>query len=104
MRDFLYIGSTPHEEECAQVGQADYSIKAKAECKRFAEQIDRHYPLPDNASMGYLKIKANYHDFGTYYEVVAVFDDECELSTNWAFSIEADELGVLSNWDELETN
>jgi len=103
MRDFLYIGSAPHQEDCAQIGQPDYEIKGKAECKRFVEQILRYYPLPENG-MGYLKIKANPHDFGIYYEVIAIFDDADELSTDWAYAVEWDELDVLDNWDEFATN
>lgn len=100
MRDYLEIGSTPADEDCAQVGQPDYAEKARAECKRFIEQIERHYPSPE---LGYLKIKSNRHDFGTYYEVVAVYDNEDEASTQWAYAIEGDEKNVLANWDTSET-
>jgi len=97
MMDYLYIGSTPHDEDCVQVGSEDYANRARAECRLFALQILKHYPEPEN---GYLKIKANAHDFGTYYEVVAVYDVEDEESTNWAFDIESDALQVLANWDD----
>jgi len=97
MRDYLYIGSTPCEESCAQVGSADYMKQATRECKLFAEQIARHYPEPEN---GYLSIKANHHDFGTYYEVVAVFNTGDEEATNWAFAVENDDKGVLRTWDK----
>jgi hypothetical protein len=95
--NYISIGSTPHDEPpCAQIGDPDYDQKARAECKRFLEQIGRHYPEPAG---GYLKIKGFSHDFGKYYEVVAVFNDCDEEATLWALSIEADEKGVLSEWE-----
>ena len=66
-------------------------------------QIDKHYPLPESASMGYTIIKSESHDFGAYYQIKIIFDDECEASTNWAYSIEADTLRALEYWDEIET-
>ena len=33
-------------------------------------------------------------------QIQIIFDDECESSVNWAFSIEGDSLGVLEYWDE----
>jgi hypothetical protein len=102
MRDYLMIDCTPSEESCAQLGADNYSTQAKAEARRFIAQIEKHYPLPDKAELGYLTISPQSHDFGTYYQVKIVFDDECELSVNWAYSIEADELGALRVWDETE--
>lgn len=94
--DYLTIGSTPHDEPCTQLGDPDYTQKARAECKRFLEQIARHYPEPAG---GYLQVKSFSHDFGKYFEVVARFDDTDEEAVNWAYAIEADEKGVLANWE-----
>lgn len=96
MREYLDIGSTPADEGCAQVGREDYAKRAKRECSLFIEQIRKHYPEPD---CGYLTIKGHSHDFGTYYEVRACYDDEDKESTEWAFDIESDVKGVLSTWD-----
>jgi hypothetical protein len=103
MKDYLYIDTTPSEETCTQVGDPDYYGKARAEARRMIAQIDKHYPLPENATMGYTTIATEHHDFGSYYQIKIIFDDECESSTNWAFAIEGDELGALRYWDELET-
>ena len=100
MKDYLYIDTTPSNEKCTQVNDPDYSAKARAEGRRMLAQIDKHYPLPENASMGYTRIKSESHDFGSYYQIQIIFDDECESSVNWAFSIEADSLGALEYWDE----
>ena len=93
----LNIGSTPNEEECAQVGSADYYARAIKECRAYMAQIQKHYPEPEN---GYLKLKGFPHDFGSYYEVVAYYDPEDTQASRWAFDIEGDALGVLSTWDE----
>lgn len=97
MMDYLNIGSTPNEEECAQVGSADYQERARKECRAYMAQIAKHYPEPDN---GYLRVKGFPHDFGMYYEVVAYYDTDDEQATKWALDIEGDDLGVLSTWDE----
>lgn len=96
MRNFEMIGPTPHEESCAQVGSEGYAERARRECTLFMEQIRKHYPEPE---YGYLRIKANSHDFGTYYEVAAYFDDEDMESTTWAYDIEGDVKGALATWD-----
>jgi hypothetical protein len=97
MIDYLYIGSAPVEEDCAQVGSPDYSTKARAECRRFMDQIKRHYPEPEN---GWLQVKSNPHDFGTYYEVVACYDPSDADSAHWAFDVEGDVKNVLMVWDD----
>ena len=100
MRDYLTIGATPHGEDCAQVGSKDYdyTTRARLECKAFAQQIAKYYPEPADSDC-YLKIKSFPHDFGTYHEVVAVFDTHDEAAVEWALSIEGDEKGVLEFWD-----
>ena len=96
MREYLEIGSAPHDEDCAQVGTEDYAKRAKRECSLFAQQILKHYGEPE---YGYLTVKGHAHDFGTYYEVRACYDDEDEESTKWVFDIEGDVKGVLATWD-----
>lgn len=94
--DYLNIGSAPYDEPCAQLGAPDYTRAAQAECKRFMEQIGRHYPEPAN---GYLVVKGFSHEFGKYFEVVARFDEDDDEAANWAYAIEADEKGVLARWE-----
>ena len=73
MRDWLEIGSTPCDEECAQVGTDDYPEKSRLECRVFANQLRRVFgDPPAGAEIG---VKAFQHDFGTYREVVVFFDD-----------------------------
>ena len=101
MRTYITIGSCPSNEPCAQLGEEDNRQRARLECGRFAEQIRRHYPEPEH---GYLITKGFSHDFGTYFEVCAVFDDEDDISSNWAYEVEGDPLEVLTHWEKPEIN
>lgn len=88
MRDYIDIGSTPCEEECAQVGSEDYLKKARVECKRFMELIRKKLgPEPPGAE---LRIKSNPHDFGTYLEVVCYYEEGNEEALAYALKCEAD--------------
>ena len=98
-KDSLYIGESPYGAECAQLGTDGYAVRARRECQAFIEQIRRHYG--SEPAGGRLFVKANPHDFGTYYSV------EVEFSTpdseTYAFAIEGDDKGVLEEWDEEAT-
>lgn len=87
MRDYITIGSVPCDEDCAQVGDENYSVKAKAECRRYIEALIAHYG--DGPDGTYLTVKGFPHDFGTYYEVVCVYDDDDAESVDYAFKVEA---------------
>lgn len=98
MRDYLTIGTVPTDEDCTQNEPTGAYVTAqRREAALFAEQIARHYPEPE---AGYVIVKRFAHEFGSYFEACVVFDDEDEAATNWAFQVEADPLGVLSQWDE----
>jgi hypothetical protein len=86
--DYIDIGSTPADEECAQVGSPDYARRAREECNRFINLI-RHVvgPEPEGAR---LTVKSNPHDFGTYYEVVCYYDTENEEARKYAYRCERD--------------
>jgi hypothetical protein len=86
MPDELFLGSTPAEEDCAQVGSDDYARRARKECAAYIAQLKRQHGEPPNGAR--LKIKANPHDFGTYYEVVVVFDDQFPEAVTYAFDLE----------------
>ena len=86
MRDCIDIGSAPAEEDCAQVGAADYAAKARGECVRFIELIRKQLGTePEDAQ---LSIKSNPHDFGTYYSVVCRYEDTTEQAVRYAFRCE----------------
>ena len=100
--DYLVVGSNGF----AQVGNPDYFTKAKIELRILLEFLQVNYPIPDEfASKAYYTSKAFNHDFGTYHEVVVIFDDhylsileESELESdnelfekfwNWFNSVES---------------
>ncbi len=86
-RDYLTLGPTPHDEDCAQVGQPDYREKAIPECKRYIRLLREKFgDEPEGAS---LNVKSFPHDFGTYFEVIVWFDQAHPLSIDYAFRLEA---------------
>lgn len=88
MRDYINIGCTPSAEKCAQVGDPDYTNKAKEECKRFIKQLVKEFGEPPSSAS--LKIKSFHHEFGIYHEVVCYFNEGDEEAENYCYTIEAD--------------
>lgn len=95
MRDFVYIGSTPCDEPCQQVGMPEFSADvARRECIAFINQLRRQFGQePDGAE---LRIKTERHDFGSYPEVVCYYDDDNQASVDYAFRCEGE---TPTNWD-----
>jgi len=95
MKDFVEIGPAPGDELCAQLGDEDYEMKSRQECRRFIDLIRKKLgPEPENAK---LVVKSFSHDFGTYREVVCCFDDDCPKSMDYAFECESN---APMNWEE----
>lgn len=93
MRSYISIGSAPSEEECAQVGDPDYRVKAVAECRRFIVLLREMFGAePEGAK---LAVKAFPHDFGTYHEVVCYYDESMQEAVDYAFKVEAN---VPATW------
>jgi hypothetical protein len=83
-RDFLFIGSSPPDEECVQVGQPG----AEEECKRYIELLRATMgPEPPRTRLG---VKWQGHDFGAYCEVVCRYDDEDDDSIAYAMKCEGE--------------
>lgn len=91
MRDFMDLGgTTPPEEDCAQVGSRDYDYPARARSEAAAHiaQLRRVFgPEPDGAALG---VKSHPHDFGHYLTVVCYYDPEIAVAANYARRCEAD--------------
>ena len=100
MRDSLYLGESPYEEECAQVGSDGYGMRAKIEIAAYRDQLVREYKrefgaeLPEGCE---LVRTSNSHDFGTYYSLEAKYDDSDEAAANAAFWLEGN---GPANWDD----
>jgi len=95
MRDYISIGPSPCNEECAQVGQDNYPEQSKKECRAFLNQLSRVFGEPPGGA--HLGIKSFPHDFGTYREVVCYFDDDVPEARDFAFMLEGKS---PENWDE----
>jgi len=88
MMEWMELGPTPPEEDCAQVGQPDYREKAIPECRRYIDVIRKKLgPEPPGAQ---LKIKSNPHDFGTYYDVGCYYDEDNKEAMEYAFKCESE--------------
>ena len=96
MRDWLDIGSSPAEEDCAQVGQDGYHEQARRECRAYVELLRRS--LGEEPAGARLAVKSNPHDFGDYLSVVCYFDPDMPETEEYAFRCESDGPG---QWDEI---
>lgn len=93
--DYLTIGSSPAEEECAQVGQDNYSEQSQKECRAFVNQLTRQFGEPPFGAR--FAIKSFPHDFGSYKEVCVVYSDTVEEAIEFAFKVENES---PAQWDE----
>jgi hypothetical protein len=86
MIDYVFIGPTPCEEECAQVGEENYAERGRAECKRFIELIRKTVGAePEGAA---LVVKGEQSEFGTYFEVAVRYDDNIRQAIDYAYKVE----------------
>jgi hypothetical protein len=97
MLDYLNLGSTPSDEDCAQVGSPDYQNRANKELDAYKAQLERMFPGWETHKN--LKFKKMWfpHDFGSYGEIVITFDPDNELEAATAIEIE---WNTPTNWDE----
>ena len=102
MNEYIFVGPTPCDEACAQLGSNDYEKISRKECRAFINQIWRvaknTYNVDKDGVIGFDVITKNeYHDFGTYREVVLKFDYNNILATEFAYKM--DEI-IPTTWDE----
>jgi hypothetical protein len=90
----LYLGPTPPEEACAQVGQPDYQKQALKECRAYIHQLLRVFGGPPSGA--HFALARESHDFGTYYEVVIQYDAQDEEASQFALHVEAN---LPAEWD-----
>jgi len=91
MSEFMELGPVPCNEECAQVGSDDFYERARKEYSAYKHQLERMFP---NCNF---RIKSFPHDFGTYYEVCVVYDENDEKATERALEVEGN---LPENWDD----
>lgn len=85
MQDCLEIGGAPSFEECAMVGEPDYSERSRKECQAFLSQLMRKFPNPPEGAK--LAVKSEAGEYTTR-EVVCWFDPENPKSYDYALKIE----------------
>jgi len=94
VKDFIFLGPVPANENCAQLGTENYKQIAKFECELFKSQLEEHYKNDLSSDLRF-KILPQDHDFGTYYEVVleyyANFEDK-------AFQLESEIFSNNCRW------
>ena len=95
MKDHLTLGPTPCGEDCAQVGSDNYFERAKFECVVYREQLIRKFGNPP-ADARFI-VKGFPHDFGTYYEVCILFNDDNQAEVDFAYNVESN---LPENWDD----
>ena len=94
------LGSSPIDEECAQLGSENYESAARDECNRFIALLKKKYEEAHNEKLPAgtnLCIKSNSHDFGVYYEVVALAEVTDIEATEAAYWLDAN---VPATWQD----
>lgn len=72
----INIDSVPSDEACAQINfTPNFLIQNKFECQAYADQIKRII----NKDLD-IRMLTNNHDFGKYYNLVIISDDEALLA------------------------
>ena len=72
--EYMEIGSSPYEEDCAQVGSNGYVERANKELFAYMNQLKRLFPAAESLGIRF-RIKWFSHDFGSYGEVVVKYSD-----------------------------
>jgi hypothetical protein len=82
-REYIDIGGTPAEEDCAQTGITEnYEHLNRLECRAYIMALRRvHGDPPAGAE---IKIHVNPHEMGSYREVRCVFDPEDPAAVAYA--------------------
>lgn len=104
--DFLYLGTAPPEEDCAQTTDDDFTYRNKRECVAWKHQLARVLSAhvrqlcragEDMAGVIVtVAIKTENHSYGATREVVVKFNDNDLRAVTLAYWLEAN---LPPNWD-----
>jgi hypothetical protein len=103
MRQELSLGGNPPDEDCVQVTKGNYSAVQRQETEAYKRALIKFLGEPPEGVR--FKITNNPHDFGSYYDLVVIFDDDDEAQTKYAFACESDgpatweDAGMKVSWD-----
>ena len=98
MRDNYEIGSSPNEEECAQVGSDDYLVLAEKELERYKVMLEKRFPQAEEFRCKFI-IKWFPHDFGSYGEVCISYNPEDNASNEFMLFVEGN---LPAKWVDSE--
>ena len=93
MTDYLTLSSVPYAEPCAQVGSDNYTRDSIIESRAYINQLQRMFPTDCGCSF---RVKSFPHDFGSYREVVVIYNPEVQLQCNYAAMVDD---SAPENWD-----
>jgi hypothetical protein len=93
--DSINISPTPTDEPCSQLGTDLYEKWNRKECRAFKAQCLRVLEKEFKEITCLLKITSHPHDYGTYHDVEAFYDNEEGLKQ--ALWLESN---TPENWDE----
>jgi|APGre2960657373_1045057.scaffolds.fasta_scaffold95643_2 hypothetical protein len=96
MIEYMELGSTPCEEDCAQVGSNGFRERANNEMTAYINQLNRLFSNAESNGVKF-RIKWFSHDFGSYGEVCAYWDTENEIANEYVYTIDRN---LPSNWDK----
>lgn len=100
MKDTIDLGPCPPDEDAIPVGDPDYLHKGRGQCVKWRWLLAKTYvarhgrPLPPGLQ---LRVVANEHEFGVYYEVGATYDPSDSEAVEAAFWLEAN---APLTWDK----
>lgn len=100
MVDYYDFDATPCEEPCAQTGSNEYDHiqMQKIEIEVFLEHIQRNIGKPPKGFIRWKKA-ANPHDFGTYYTLQVVYDENTAGETFWNW---INKIDSIQTWDRQD--
>lgn len=87
MIEYMEIGPTPCEEDCAQVGENDFRQRASKEMDAYINLLYRKFPQAEDKGITFKK-KWFQHDFGTYGEVCIYWNTDDSEADEFAYEIE----------------
>lgn len=90
----LSLGPVPSDEPCAQVGRPGYSLKARTECEAYVGLLARTFP--EVKDLVQFVITSNPHDFGSYLDVVAEYDENNPEAVDAVLRVEG---SLPTAWD-----
>ena len=99
MKDYVFIGSSPVDEECVGVtDKKPYLDDMKEELVRFRTMLNNIWPWCGKYNVR-LAIMWQQHDFGQYGEIVAYYDDADRVAMECAYYLEDK---TPSKWSDTE--